>query len=79
MPDIKGYRDLSTAEIAEVNKLKDWENRLAELCNDMLSDLGPGRTDSHRQIAMAKTDFENGFFHLIKSVTKPVSPWPLEG
>lgn len=31
--------------------------------------------ESARQIALARTHFEEGFMHLVRAVARPVSPW----
>lgn len=78
MSEIKGYRELSDEDIRQVNEIKDKENRLAEFVNDFLIDMGPGRSEAHRQLALAKTHFEDAFMHLVRHITLPDSPWPLE-
>lgn len=75
---ISGYRDLTQEEIDLMNHFKDLENELAEACNAYLEDIGNVRGERQRQINMAKSAFEEGFMHLVRSVAQPKTPWPFE-
>ncbi len=33
--------------------------------------------EAQRQLALARTHFEDGFMHLVRAVARPTSPWPL--
>jgi hypothetical protein len=106
---IKGYRDLTEAEVALMNRIKHGEAGVADLwyavkgllgatmMRDAEADAKAAKEakakgtpyDSHakgnqdmlsyvetqRQLAMARTHFEQGFSHLIRAVAKPESPW----
>jgi len=64
---IKGYRQLTAEEIAEVNKLKELE---AELLATVARLRDASRYDP-RWIAIGQTHIEQGFMALARSVTKP--------
>jgi len=66
---IKGYRDLSEAEIALMNDAKGRAEGVGALCK-MLDDL-PG-TDK-RWLAIAKTDLQKGFMSLVRSIAQPTT------
>ena len=61
-----------------MNHFKDLEQMIAEACNGYLDKIGDQRGEPQRQIAQAKSCFENGFMHLIRAVAQPVTPWPYE-
>jgi hypothetical protein len=66
MPDIKGYRDLSSNDITTVNIIKNMEIEVGNLWRDVTA----GDIDK-RWAAVAKTHFQEGFMALVRSVTKP--------
>lgn len=72
---IKGYRELSQAEIDLMNEIKQKGVELQELLekvhdyNDSV-DL-PDGCESHRWTAIAKTDFQTGLMALTRAVAKP--------
>lgn len=70
---IPGYRDLDQETVDLIKKIKLTE---AELANDWteIMLLGPGVVDP-RDMAMARTHFEDGFIRLVRAVAKPDSPW----
>lgn len=70
-PKIRGYRVLTDAEIAHVNKIKEVEAQVAELWKETQRTQA---VDS-RWLFIAKTKFEEGFMALNRSVTRPVSPF----
>jgi len=71
---IKGYRELTAEEIAEVNKLKELEAEVlaavARLRDASRYDPEPSHS-GFRWIAIGQTHIEQGFMALTRSVTKP--------
>lgn len=65
--NIKGYRDLSQAEVDLMNKLKDVAVVVGEWVDIVLDDPD---TDK-RWANIAKTDLQKGFMSLIRAVAKP--------
>jgi len=88
---IKGYRDLSPAEIALMNEIKEAEANLAALfvkvrmhLNQQEGDAAIGTTEERlrlvnaepkRWASIAKTEFQNGFMALVRTVAQPATPW----
>lgn len=68
---IKGYRDLSQAEIDAMNSVKALEADVADLWRQ-LADL-PGV--NHRDLALARTHFEDACIRMVRAVARPVSPF----
>ncbi len=66
---IKGYRDLSQAEINSMNHVKDAANTVGYII-ETLEEL-PGI--DKRWLAIAKTDLQKGFMCLTRSIAKPES------
>ena len=66
---IKGYRDLDKDEIDLINKIKNLEI----LCMELIETLKLNHADA-RNITIAKTNIEQGFMWLIKSIAKPSNP-----
>lgn len=64
---IKGYRDLSQAEIDMMNKIKSQAVILGELVEELTS---MPETDK-RWVAIGKTDLQTGVMALVRSVAKP--------
>jgi len=64
---IKGYRDLSQAEIDLMNKLKEVAVEVGTWVDIVLDDPD---TDK-RWANIAKTDLQKGFMALIRAVAKP--------
>ena len=71
---IATYRDLSQAEIDSINSVKLIEIRLANLW-DSLSAV-PG-VDG-RDLALARTHFEDGCIRAVRAVARPTSPFNKE-
>lgn len=63
---IKGYRELSQAEIDLMNQIKEAGNQLGEL----IAGLENKEVDK-RWLAIAKTDLQKGFMALTRSIAKP--------
>lgn len=67
---IKGYRDLTLAEITVMNEIKGLSERVAELVNDLASE----RHDTDKRwVAIARTDLQTGFMALVRAVAKPTT------
>ncbi len=64
---IKGYRDLTPNELALINECKEMGVRVGDLC-DKIS-LTPD-TD-FRWTAIGKTNLQQGFMALTRSIAKP--------
>ncbi|MCZ7599367.1 MAG: hypothetical protein M5U09_18925 [Gammaproteobacteria bacterium] len=64
---IKGYRDLSRAEIDAMNRVKD---KAAEV-GALLDDLGRMESVDPRWLAIARTDLQKGFMSATRAVAKP--------
>jgi hypothetical protein len=64
---IKGYRDLSEAEVAAMNAIKAKAEEVRELCESL-----PAGVDG-RWVAIAKTDLQKGFMALVRSVAQPTT------
>jgi hypothetical protein len=75
---IKGYRDLSQAEIDIMNKIKATGEQVRELLNGISygnpsgGEAPEGIADA-RWLAIAKTDLQKGFMSLVRSIAKPES------
>lgn len=72
---IKGYRDLSQAEIDMMNRAK----ALATEVGDFIGNLSETNLQSNQQyidprwLAIAKTDLQKGFMSLVRSIARPES------
>lgn len=64
---IKGYRDLSQAEIDLMNKVKEKGVELG----DLVSQLEAMETTDKRWVEAGKTDVQKGLMQLTRSVAKP--------
>jgi hypothetical protein len=67
MPEITGYRDLTSTDVALVNRIKEAEIHLGQVWNEISQD---GDVDG-RWLAIAKTHFQQGFMAFVRSVTQP--------
>lgn len=65
---IKGYRDLSQDEIDMMNRVKELQQEVGQLLNEL--EVHPS-TDK-RWCSIAKTDLQKGFMSLVRSVAKPI-------
>ena len=78
---IKGYRDLSQAEIDMINKIKAAAESVHVLVQEMSHTKGePSATapdgttaPNARWIAIGQTDLQKGFMELTRAVAKPTS------
>ncbi|PUA17281.1 hypothetical protein [Glaciimonas sp. PCH181] len=67
---IKGYRDLSQAEINAMNKGKE----LAALVGAWIDELqAQGATLDQRAVSIAKTNLQQGFMWAIRGVAQPTT------
>lgn len=67
---IVGYRQLTGDEQSLINEAKVFENNLAALA-DRMARVGA----DPRNIAMAKTHFQDGFMRMVRAIAKPNSAW----
>lgn len=87
---VKGYRRLSQTELDRMNMAVEIEEATAKFVRstkatvEAVLDIEPGSQvprenveyhESMRQIALAKTHFEDAFMHLKRAVARPDSPW----
>ena len=66
---IKGYRDLSEAEISAMNAIKDEGERLRILIEEMREN----KDLDQRWISIAQTNLQQGIMAAVRSVAKPDS------
>jgi hypothetical protein len=66
---IKGYRDLSQAEIDAMNNIKN----LASQVGDLIDSLQDNPEIDQRWLSIARTDLQKGFMSAVRSVAKPDS------
>ncbi len=66
---IKGYRELTAAEVGLINELKETERKLGERLAALAETFG--RRDQGRWLSLAKTNFETGFMYAIKAIARP--------
>ncbi|HDR9086340.1 TPA: hypothetical protein QDB10_002231 [Burkholderia vietnamiensis] len=74
---IKGYRDLSPAEIDAMNEAKELAEKVGAFVRKMESQssiaIGPVVEVDPRWLAIAKTDLQKGFMSLVRSVARPTT------
>lgn len=66
---IKGYRDLSPKEIDLMNEGK----ALAEKCGEFISKLEAIESTDKRNVALGKTNLQQGFMWAIRGVAQPTT------
>ena len=66
---VKGYRKLSQAEIDLMNEGK----ALAEKCGEFIEKLESFEDTDKRNVALGKTNLQQGFMWAIRSVAKPTT------
>ena len=66
---ITGYRDLSQAEIDDMNRSKE----LAHQVGVFIDALDFIDSTDKRWLAIAKTDLQKGFMSLVRSIAKPTT------
>lgn len=64
---IKGYRQLTETEIAKINNIKDYAERMGRLVEDLALDPG---CDT-RWVAVARTQLQIGIMALTRAVAQP--------
>ncbi|RBP74101.1 hypothetical protein [Marinobacter nauticus] len=64
---IKGYRELSQAEIDAMNAVKEKAAEVGELVHE----LEQNKELDQRWVAIAKTDLQKGFMAATRSIAKP--------
>ena len=75
---IKGYRDLSQAEIDLMNEIKAKAAEVGELCEKLAASsargapIAVGELDG-RWVAIGKTHLQEGFMALTRAVAQPTS------
>ena len=67
-PPIKGYRNLTNAEVEAVNMMKGIEESVLELLTGM---QGGSSAYDQRWIAIAKTDVEKAFMSINRAILRP--------
>ena len=65
---IKGYRDLSAAEIADINDTKALAEKVGDLCKEFEQERP---AVDKRWLAIARTDLQKGFMALVRSIARP--------
>ena len=68
---ISGYRDFDQGTVDVINEIKSLEWQVALYWNALSSEDNADK----RELALARTHFEDAFMHFVKAVAKPVSPW----
>jgi len=66
---IAGYRDLSQEEIDLMNEGK----ILAEQCGEFINKLSGTESTDKRNVALGKTNLQQGFMWAIRSIAKPTT------
>lgn len=74
---IRGYRELTKAEIDLMNEIKDVEARTAAVIRKMGGrNADPvARALDMRSLAVARTHLQTGFMWAVRAVAKPESGW----
>jgi len=65
---IRGYRDLSEAEIDLMNRIKQAE---AEAIATLVNELQAMQETDKRWVSIARTHFQEGFSALVRAVAQP--------
>ena len=71
---IKGYRDLSQSEIDGMNSVKALEADVAALWHQLNEIPGVDKRD----LALARTHFEDACIRAVRAIARPVSPFNKE-
>lgn len=71
---VRGYRDLTEAEVRLINRIKEMEESLAASWGTVEAD---SRTDQ-RWLMIARTHFQEGFSALVRAIARPYDPWDFE-
>ena len=70
---ISGYRDLSQAEIDEMNALKGVEAYMGGWLANMARIVPADDSDAQRWLSIARSHLETGFMYAIKAVARPTN------
>jgi len=70
---VRGYRNLTDAEVEWVNSIKMLEELVAERWGDVAR-----REVNQRWMAVARTHFQEGFTALIRAITQPHDPFQVQ-
>lgn len=71
---IKGYRDLTQAEIDLMNRVKEKAEEVGALCQELREAhfaQTPDEYPDQRWVNIAQTDLQKGFMALVRSIAKP--------
>ena len=68
---IKGYRELSQAEIDAMNRCKEIEESIMKMIADFQQHEGEEIKPDPRWLAIAKTDLQKGFMALGRAIARP--------
>ena len=66
---ITGYRDLSQEEIDLMNECKE----LGKRCGDLIAKLEAVDSTDKRNVALGKTNLQQGFMWTIRSIAQPTT------
>jgi len=66
---IKGYRDLTTEEVSQMNKVK----ILGQEIEKVVDDVKALTETDQRWASIAQTDLQKGIMALVRSIAKPTS------
>ena len=67
---IKGYRDLTATEIAEMNQAKALAQQVGDFINNLEAQDIEHMIDK-RWLNIARTELQKGFMSLVRSIAKP--------
>lgn len=67
---ITGYRELSEAEIALMNEVKDLAAEVGDLIESLRRDADGAGFDQ-RAVSIAATELQTGFMWLVRSIARP--------
>lgn len=74
---IKGYRDLSQAEIDLMNEGKELASKVGEFCAKLDAMPAPGAASDYgidkRWVAIGKTHLQQGFMAAIRAIARPTT------
>ncbi len=72
---IKGYRDLTQAEIDMMNRIKEQAEATGKLCEDLKTMVAKdgGVDPDGRWLAIGITNLQQGFMAITRSVAKPTT------
>ncbi len=68
---IKGYRELNEEEVALMNEIKEKAAEVGKLVDKLNSNSVRNSPLDYRWIAIGKTDLQQGFMALTRSIARP--------